>query len=519
MEKNDFDIIIVGAGATGSGIALDAASRGFNILLLEKNDFAEGTSSRSTKLVHGGVRYLEAAVKKLDKNQFNLVKEALKERYRLLKNAPHLCSKLKLVTPIYKWWQLPYMFIGLTLYDLIAGTKGIGRSSIVFRKTLIKNFPNIKKKGLIGGVKYYDGSFNDSRLNISLIKTAQEYGATCKNYHEVKEFIYTNEKISGVVVEDTINKQQYTYKSPLVINATGIFSDKIRLLDNTKAKKLLEVSSGVHIILDKKYLPNNEGLMIPKTQDGRVLFILPWMGKCLVGTTDEKTQISEHPKVEEKDIDYILKHLEIYFDLKVERKDILSSWCGIRPLVAQNEHTNSSNIVREHLIVKSESNLVSILGGKWTSYRKMAKETLDFCIENNFLEKKECITKKLKLKGSKNLNKNCQFPDIEEDIKNYLISMYGDCAIKVLNSVNNIKRLHKDYPYINAEIIYTIEEEFVQKPLDFLIRRTNLALIDKQAAKMILEEVIEIMSKKLLWSEDLIKNRRDEALNLLNSYI
>jgi len=519
MKNNEYDIIIIGGGATGSGIAIDAASRGLKTLILEKNDFAEGTSSRSTKLVHGGVRYLEAAVKGLDIDQFNLVKEGLKERSRLLKNASHLCSRLTLVTPIYKWWELPYMFVGLSLYDFVSGKRGLGRSSIVSKNKMFTNFPSIKKEGLVGGVKYYDGSFNDARLNISLLQTAKKYGAQCKNYHEVSGFIYNNEKISGLKVRETLNNTEETIKSPIIINATGAFSDQVRFLDDKDAKKMLDLSSGIHIVLDKKYLPTNEGLMIPKTEDGRVLFILPWMGKCLVGTTDESTTLSEHPEVNTKDVEYILKHLEIYFDLKIDKKEILSSWCGIRPLVAPDKDASTSSIVRDHVISSSNSGLVSIIGGKWTTYRKMAEETIDYVIDKFELDTKKCQTKKLKLVGSENLDKNLKIETASVDVTTHLINMYGDRALDVYNSSSNVERIHKDYSYINAEVIYAIKEEFVKKPLDFLVRRTSLALIDIKTAKEILENVLVIMQKELNWDDGRVQKEKEEAVLILNKAI
>lgn len=519
MKNTKYDIVIIGGGATGSGIAVDAASRGFKTLLLEKNDFSEGTSSRSTKLVHGGVRYLEAAVKGLDKDQFNLVKEGLKERSRLLKNAPHLCSRLTLVTPIYKWWELPYMFVGLSLYDLVSGKRGLGRSSIVSKNTMFNNFPSIKKEGLVGGVKYYDGSFNDARLNISLLQTAQKYGATCKNYHEVKSFVYNDEKISGVKVEDKISGDEFIINSKIIVNATGAFSDNIRLIDDKKAKKMLDLSSGIHIVLDKKYLPSKEGLMIPKTEDGRVLFILPWMGKCLVGTTDEHTILSEHPEVSPKDVDYLLKHLEIYFDLKIDKKEILSSWCGIRPLVAPDKDASTSSIVRDHIITSSDSGLISIIGGKWTTYRKMAEEAVDYAISTFKLENKKCKTKKLKLIGSDNLKKDDNLKIKDEKISEHLVSMYGDNAFNVYKSVKDIKKLHKDYFYTNAEVIYCIKNEFVKKPLDFLVRRTTLALIDKKSSMDILEEVLKIMQDELSWDENTLNGERIDAIKILDNYL
>ncbi len=519
MNGKKYDMIIIGGGATGSGIALDASLRGFKTLLLEKNDFSEGTSSRSTKLVHGGVRYLEAAVKKLDINQFNLVKEGLKERSRLLKNAPHLCSRLTLVTPIYRLWELPYMFAGLSMYDLISRKRGLGRSSIVSKRKMIKNFPVIKKKGLVGGVKYYDGHFNDARLNISLLQSAKKYGADCKNYHEVTEFIYDDKTISGLKVKDTIDDEEFKVYAPIIINATGAFSDEVRLLDDKTAKKMLDLSSGVHIVLDKKYLPSNQGLMIPKTEDGRVLFILPWLGKCLVGTTDEPTSLSEHPKVDSKDVEYLLKHLEIYFDLKIEKKDILSSWAGIRPLVAVEKNASTSSIVREHLISKSNSGLVSIIGGKWTTYRKMAEEVVDYVINEHNLEKKKCETKKLKLVGSEDFNPRSQADFVDEQTSKHLICMYGDKADKVVKSVPSIEKLHSNYDYINAEVIYCIKEEFVKKPVDFLARRSNIALIDIEASKEMLDKVLVLMKKELKWDDEKVAKEREFTLRILNSYL
>ncbi len=521
METNEYDIIVIGGGATGSGITLDFSSRGFKTLLLEQNDFSEGTSSRSTKLVHGGVRYLEAAVKKLDKAQYKLVKEALQERYRILKNASHLSSKITLVTPIYKWWELPYIFTGLSLYDLISGKKRLGKSKIISKKEIFKNFPNVKKEGLVGGVEYYDGSFNDAKLNISLLKTAQKFAAVCKNYHKVTNFIYEDGKVCGVRVKDTIENKELEFKAKVIINATGLFSDDVRVLDDEKAKKKLDLSSGIHIVLDKKYLPSKKGLMIPKTKDGRVLFILPWMGKCLVGTTDESTDVSEHPEVKDSDIDYILEHLEIYFDLKIDKSEILSSWSGIRPLVAPEENANTASIVREHEIFSSKSGLISIIGGKWTTYRKMAQEAVDYAIKENALEKKKCKTKKLKLMGSEISKKDLVLDDLDIDkkLRKYLLSMYGDKICEVLQASKEIEILHKDYQHTNAELVYCIKNEFVKKPLDFLVRRTSLALIDKKAALEILDKVVAIMQVYLQWDNKTAKNRFEEAKEILETNI
>ncbi len=520
MKNEKYDLIVIGGGATGCGIAVDAASRGLKTILLEKNDFSEGTSSRSTKLVHGGVRYLEKAVKGLDINQFNLVKEGLKERYRLLKNAPHLCSRLTLVTPLYKWWEVPYMFAGLSLYDFISGTKGLGRSSIVSKSKMIANFPVIKKEGLAGGVKYYDGTFNDARLTISLLQTAQEYGAECKNYHEVMSFTYDkNNKVQGVEVFDKINNKTEIIEAKSIVNAAGVFADKVNYLDEKDAKKMLDLSTGIHIVLDKKYLPSKEGLMIPKTEDGRVLFILPWLGKCLVGTTDDPCELKTHPEVTNKDIEYILRHLEIYFDMKIKKDEILSSWCGIRPLVAPDENADTSNIVREHEIRTNNSGLISIIGGKWTTYRKMAEQLVDHVLKVQKKDKKDCITKKLKLVGSKNLDKNYISKKVDEKTNEYLLSQYGDKIDEVLSSVEKIEYFVSGKPYTNAELIYTIDKEFVKKPMDYLVRRCNLALIDKKIAINILDKVVDLMKEKLSWNEEKVIKEKEEAIRLLENSI
>lgn len=515
-----FDIIIIGGGATGSGIALDASLRGMKTLLLEKNDFAEGTSSRSTKLVHGGVRYLEKAVKQFNKHQFNLVKEGLQERFRLLKNAPHISSRLTLITPLYKWWEVPYMFMGLSLYDLISGNKGLGRSSFVSKTSMLQKFPAIKKRGLVGGVKYYDGAFNDARLAISLLQTAKEHGAICKNYHEVVGFTYReNKKICGVEVFDKLNNKSIIYEADNIINAAGVFADEISKLDEKTDLKMLDLSSGVHIVIDKKYLPNDEGLMIPKTEDGRVLFILPWMGQCLVGTTDDATELETYPKVKEEDVQYILRHLKIYFDLEIDKSEILSSWCGIRPLVRPKENEDTANIVREHEIKEAKSGLISVIGGKWTIYRKMAEQLVDYVYESKNMEKQRCVTKNFKLVGSRKLDISYKSPKIDSKTNEYLLSQYGDKVDELLSSVEEIKFLKDGYPYTNAELIYTIKKEFVQKPMDFLARRCNIALIDKKVSIEILDFVVKLMEQELLWSEEKAKNEKNEALSLLNGNI
>ncbi len=521
-----YDLIIIGGGATGSGIALDATLRGLKSIVFEKNDFAEGTSSRSTKLAHGGVRYLEAAVKKLDINQFNLVREGLRERYRILKNAPHLAHSITLVTPLYKWYEIPYMYVGLALYDLVSGKKRLGRSQIVGKKEIMKIFPSVKKEGLKGGVRYFDGSFNDARMAIALLQSAKEKGCVVKNQTEVINFKYKDEKIIGVGIKDKITNENHDIYADCVVNATGPFCDNLRKLDDENAPNIVDTSSGIHIILDKKFLPNNEGLMIPKTEDGRVLFMLPFMGKCLVGTTDEEAKIQEHPKVNQNDIEYLLRHIKRYFSIDIKKSDILSSWAGLRPLIISGNISSTKELVREHHIESSNSGLVSIAGGKWTTYREMAEDLVDYV--ENLMNKKNlhtCETIEYKLVGSQanlsDIKEELDKLELEREVKEHLLQTYGSQALKVVDFIEKYgaKRIHKNYPILEAEIRYSVEHEFVFNPLDFLIRRTGLGLIDLQAAKDSVQSVALVLKKQFGWSDETYETKLQEAKLLLDNSI
>ncbi|MEA1915840.1 MAG: FAD-dependent oxidoreductase [Campylobacterota bacterium] len=521
-----YDVIIIGGGATSSGIALDASLRGLKCIVIEKNDFAQGTSSRSTKLVHGGVRYLEAAVKKLDLAQYALVKEGLKERYRILNNASHLARAITLVTPLYKWYEIPYMYVGLFLYDFISGKRRLGKSQIVSKKEIMDIFPGVKKAGLKGGVRYFDGAFNDARMVISLLQTAKQQGCEIRNYNEVINFTYENQKINGVTVHNHIKNEKYKLTAHHVINATGPFSDAIRKLDKEDVSNILEVSSGIHIVLDKKFLPNDEGLMIPKTQDGRVLFMLPYLGKCLVGTTDEKAKVEQNPKVEQKDIEYLLRHVRLYFDIEITQKDILSSWSGLRPLVVNTnlDAHNTKSIVREHYLDISASGLISIVGGKWTTYRKMAQDTVDFiALKNKKLMSCKCTTQDFKLVGSQKdismVKNDLKKVYLNEETEDHLLRIYGDQATLVAQYINKygFEKLHPNYSFLQAEVYYSIHNEFIYSSLDFLVRRINLGLIDAKAALSCVERVTRILSKEFNWDLETFNQEIQRSNNYLNS--
>ncbi len=522
---SQYDLIIIGGGATGSGIALDATLRGLKTMLVEQNDFAEGTSSRSTKLVHGGVRYLEDAVKHLDKGQFDLVKEGLKERYRVLKNAPHLAHKISLFTPLYHWYEVPYIYAGLALYDIISGKYRIGKSAVVSKKNALLSNPSLKAKGLKAAVKYYDGAFNDARMTIALLQSAEEKGASLRNYTKVEKFIYEKDKIIGVEVYNKIDEKYEKLYAKSIINATGVFADNIRKLAQPNIKKIMRPSSGIHIILDKKYLPLNNGLMIPKTKDGRVLFILPYLGKCLVGTTDNEATVEEHPKVLKSDIDYLINHINNYFDLKVKREDILSSFCGLRPLVDINPDESSAKLIREHIIEELDCGLVSIVGGKLTTYRSMSEGVVDYILKKEYFKNidKKCLTYDYKVIGSRKdlstIKTKLETFLNDKFLINRLVSFYGDRAeeiIKIAKKENAIEKIDEKYDIIKAELIYTIRYEYVRKPMDFIERRTSVALIDKANAKKILDKILDILKNELSWNEAKYVNEKKEALELLN---
>ena len=388
-KETGWDVIVIGGGATGLGIALDASTRGFKTLLLEQSDFAKGTSSRSTKLVHGGVRYLA-------QGDILLVTEALHERGRILKNAPHLTSNQEFIIPVYTLWDVILYTVGLTFYDLLAGRLSLGRSYFISRSRAIARLPLLKKEGLKGGIVYHDGQFDDSRLAIAIAKACVDNGGTVLNYFKVTGLL-KNEKgrITGVTAQDQKTGMEITLNSRLVINATGVFADEIHLMDDPGSKPTIRPSQGVHVVLDSSFLQSSSAIMIPKTDDGRVLFAIPWYGKIVVGTTDTPVdKISTEPKALDTEIDFILKTAGRYLTRAPSRNDVLCIFAGLRPLAADPDNPLSTKEVsRRHKISFSKSGLLSIVGGKWTSYRRMAEETINKAIKTGVLAKENALQK------------------------------------------------------------------------------------------------------------------------------
>ncbi len=520
MKNKKYDLVVIGGGATGAGIALDASLRGLSVLLLEQNDFSEGTSSRSTKLVHGGVRYLESAFKRLDKEQFKLVKEGLRERKLFLENASHLAQPLELITPLYRWWEIPYIYFGLFLYDLISGSASLGRSRLLSAKKAMRSNPAINPYGLKGAVSYYDGAFNDSRMVTALLQSAEESGATVKNHCKVISIEKIEGKISGVSYLDKIIENRVTVDSKHIINATGPFCDLIRYMDDPKAEPILQTSSGIHIVVDRKFLPSKQGLMIPKTNDGRVLFALPYMEKCLVGTSDNAAEPCEYPEVTEKEIEYLLKNANSYFGIQITKNDILSSFSGYRPLIKASTD-GTAKLSREYMEEFSESGLLTVAGGKWTSYRSMAESAVDTLMrtENRRMPSR---TKKHKLVGS-SLDKDSTISSlldsgIDVEYARYLYDLYGDRSHKVLKVTNESMshaKLHDTLHTTQGELIYTIRYEYVKKPLDFITRRVCIGLTDTEVALEILPAVLDIMQIELKWSDKQKLDHGIEARNIL----
>ncbi|VDP05084.1 unnamed protein product [Soboliphyme baturini] len=502
-STKQFDVLVIGGGATGAGVALDSQTRGLSTALVECDDFSSGTSSRSTKLIHGGVRYLQSAVLKADYEQYRMVKEALFERANLLKIAPHLASALPLMLPIYSWWQVPYYYIGIKMYDFVAGKRRLKPSFYISKNKALELFPLLKKESLCGALIYYDGQHNDARMNLSIILTAIRRGSQCLNHAEVVDLLKEHDHLTGqnvvrgAKVKDNLTGQVFDIRAKCVINATGSFCDKIRLMDNPKSSLLVVPSQGVHVILPKYYCPMNTGLFDPQTSDGRVIFFLPWENMTIAGTTDSPCCVTDSPAPGETDIAFILKEIRSYLasDISVRRGDVLSAWAGIRPLIVT-------------------PSLTALLGGKWTTYRHMAEETIDKAIEVAELKPTgPCVTTEVFLEGGTSYNsllyiRLVQDFGLELEVAKHLASTYGDKAVSVAKLAKLTgkrypvvgKRLHEEFPYLEAEIIYAIRE-YACTAVDFIARRSRLAFLNTHAALEALPKVIEIMGDELHWSE------------------
>lgn len=480
-EEKQFDIFIIGGGATGLGIAVDAASRGYKTALVEQSDFAKATSSRSTKLIHGGVRYLK-------QGNIALVKEALKERGLLCQNAPHLVNHLSFLVPSYHWWESPFYGIGLKVYDLLAGKLGLEKSKHVSREAVLANWPTLEPKNLRGGTLYTDGQFDDARLAITLAQTAAREGACLLNYCSAKKLIKEGALLKGILARDEQNGEEIAIRSKVVINATGVFSDAICKLDGQKDSSIIKPSQGVHLVLDRSFLPSNSAIMIPKTDDGRILFFIPWLGSTLVGTTDTPvTQIDLEPNPLDEEIEFLLEHAKRYLTKHPTRKDVKSVFAGLRPLVKSGNKSTAA-ISRDHMIFVSESGLITIAGGKWTTYRKMAEDAVNKAILVAKLPHSPCKTENLRLHG------------FDKD------------------TFSAEKPLHPNLSVTKESIIRAVHEEMAQTLEDVLARRTRALFLDAKASLDIAPTVLKIMAHEMKKNADWEKKELEQYNQLAQHY-
>ncbi|WP_299102925.1 glycerol-3-phosphate dehydrogenase/oxidase [uncultured Winogradskyella sp.] len=504
----NWDVIIIGGGATGLGVALDCVTRGYKTLLLEQVDFAKGTSSRSTKLVHGGVRYLA-------QGNIDLVREALYERGLMLQNASHLVSNQSFIIPNYKWWDNFFYTVGLKVYDFLAGKLSFGKSIRIKKSETISRLSTLKTDKLKGGVVYHDGQFDDSRLAVNIAQSCIENGGTVLNHFKVKN-LQKNEhgKINGVIAIDTETNTEYALNAKVVVNATGVFSDEVLQMDNKDAENSIRPSQGIHLVFDKSFLPGNDAIMIPKTDDGRVLFLVPWHNRVVVGTTD--TLLDSHslePKPLDKEIAFVLETANRYLNKKADKNDVLSIFAGLRPLAAPKDKSEKTKeISRSHKIIVSDSELVSITGGKWTTYRRMAQDTVNKIIDLNKLSKANCKTQGLKIHGSNG----------SVDRTNHLY-IYGtdQKGIEELIKENPSfgDKLHERLEFTKAEVIWAVRHEMARSIEDVLARRVRVLFLDAKAAIEMAPMVGELLRSELNETNDWKSAQISEFIEIADQYI
>uniref|UniRef100_A0AC35FU96 Glycerol-3-phosphate dehydrogenase n=1 Tax=Panagrolaimus sp. PS1159 TaxID=55785 RepID=A0AC35FU96_9BILA len=490
LKEEEYDVLVIGGGATGAGVALDSTTRGLKTALVEYDDFSSGTSSRSTKLIHGGVRYLQAAIFGFDIEQYRMVKEALFERANLLEIAPHLSYPLPIMLPVYKLWQVPYFWFGIKMYDFVSGKRVLKNSYYISKSQALERFPMLKKESLKGAIVYYDGQHNDARMNLSIILTAIRHGAKAANHVKVESLIKdASGKLCGARVKDMISGAEWNIKAKAIINATGPFTDSIRIMADENAIPICSASAGVHIVLPGYYSPGNTGLLDPATSDGRdpatsdgrVIFFLPWQKMTVAGTTDAASDVTFTPAPLNRDIEFILGEVKKYLsqDVSVRRGDVMSAWSGLRPLVRDPNKLDTKSIARNHVIEISPSGLVTIAGGKWTTY--------------------------------------------QADVAQHLAATYGDRAFVVARMCKMTgkrwpivgHRLHEEFPYLEAEVRYAVRE-YACTAIDIIARRLRLAFLNTYAAHEVLENVVRIMGEELKWSKAECRRQLEEAQTFIN---
>mmetsp|Transcript_20488 Transcript_20488/g.33013 ORF Transcript_20488/g.33013 Transcript_20488/m.33013 type:complete len:617 (-) Transcript_20488:289-2139(-) len=546
LQTEPFDVLVIGGGCVGAGVALDTSMRGLKTALIEQEDFGAGTSGRSTKLIHGGVRYLEAAFKKLDWGSWELVKEALEERGFMLRAAPYMNHPLPIMIPLYQWWQVPYMLLGVKVYDWLAGAaRVVPPSHYLHPDGALFQFPMLKAEGLKGAIVYYDGQMNDTRMNLVVALTADQEGAAVANRVALVALLKgADGRCEGARVRDTLTGEEWEVAARAVVNCTGCFSDQVRQMDDPGAPALVVPSAGVHVMLPDQFCPNKMGLIVPETSDGRVLFFLPWEGGTLGGTTDSESEITMLPRPTPQEVQFILKESNRYITAHIGGKDVLAAWSGLRPLVkdpARLDQEGTKALSRNHLIEVSASKLVSVMGGKWTTYRRIAQDAVDRLLaevpELAKGEELKCRTHNMQLIGADRAGIVCaqKFDRVlvtlrndyhlPKDVADHLLKNYGTRALQVADIIrqnymdtavgDEPKRLVRQYPYVAAEVVVAVEQEYAVRAVDVLARRTRLAFVDTRAAREAAPKVVELMGKMLKWD----KKRKQEELNDVHTFL
>ena len=496
-----WDVVVIGGGATGLGTAVDAASRGYRTLLVEQHDFAKCTSSRSTKLVHGGVRYLR-------QGNVRLVLEALHERELLMRNAPHLVHPLSFLVPVYRWWEAPFYGVGMKLYDMLAGRLGVGRTRLVSRRRSLELISTLEGVGLHGGVCYQDGQFDDSRLAINLAQTVWDHGGFALNYAPVTGLLKSGGRVCGVRLRDEETGAEHEVQAKAVVNATGVFCDEVRLLDDPETTRMVALSQGAHVVLPRDFLPGETALMVPSTSDGRVLFAIPWHDRVVVGTTDTPLPTATlEPKPFEDEIDFILRTAGEYLTRKPHRGDVLSAYAGLRPLVQKIGAKSTAAMPRDHTVMVSDSGLVTVTGGKWTTYRKMAEDTVNRAEQVADFAPRTCVTETLAIHGA-----SAAAPGDSLDV-------YGADAAAIRKMLDADPamgaRLHASLPYVKAEVIWSARNEMARSVEDVLSRRTRALLLDArasiEAAPMVASLMAAELRKDAEWEQRQVNEYRQVA--------
>lgn len=508
--SDTYDVLVIGGGASGLGVAISAAARGYKTLLLEQSDFAKGTSSRSTKLVHGGVRYLA-------QGNFRLVREALIERSLLMRNAAHLVKNQEFIIPVYSLFDKFKYLIGLSLYDWISGSYSLGPTRFLSRKKILNQMPGLESKNLIGGISYHDGQFDDSRLAINLVQTLQELGGHAINYMQVTGFLKNKEdNLCGVQAVDTETSEQYKFSAKSTVNATGVFADELLQLDQPGQPKMICPSQGIHLVFDRKFYPSKFALMVPKTSDGRVLFALPWHQKVIVGTTDTPVELSSlEPRALNTEIDFILETLSQYLQNPPCRKDLLSVFAGLRPLAApQHDEKKTKEISRSHQIIVSGSGLFTMLGGKWTTYRRMGEDMMNRIEVNLHWPKRIDRTRDLCIHGNKKYASKIEYK---------ALGIYGSDSVILREKMEQgmAHQLSKRLEIYSVQVSWAVQQEMALTVEDFLSRRTRALFLDVKESLRIAPEVARIMAVELgkdeAWEAEQVESFALVAKNYLPS--